>query len=146
MIAAAGREMLDMHGDRTKVRPLRNDRTGTAMNRAPIHLLPILALVACAPPAGYVNPHIQADYTIGNHLFDVRAVRAHGGYDVYVAELGGPYLTDFALLDTATHIEAAEEVIRPSCAEPSLDSDWRTYGVVPVPQPSLGIIARFRCS
>jgi hypothetical protein len=118
------------------------------MNRASIRLFPILALAstACAPPAGYSNPDIRADYTIGNHLFDVRAVRSSGGYDVYVAELGGPYLTDFALLDTATHVEAAQEVIRPRCAEPVLDNDWRTYGAVPAPQPSLGIIARFRCS
>jgi hypothetical protein len=118
------------------------------MHRVPIRLLPILVvgLAACAPPAGYANPDIQADYTIGNHLFDVRAVRAAGGYDVYVAELGGPYLTDFGLLDSATHIEAAEQVIGPSCAQPALDGNWRTYGVVPAPQPSLGIIARFRCS
>ena len=68
------------------------------------------------------------------------------GYNVYVAELGGPYLTDFGLLDTATHLEAAEQVIRPSCAEPALDSDWPTFGVEPAPQPSLGIIARFNCS
>lgn len=142
--------MLDMHGDRTKVRPLRNDRTGSAMTRAPIRLLPILGLAAvvgaCAPPAGYANPDIQADYTIGNHLFDVRAVRSPGGYDVYVAELGGPYLTDLGLLDTATHIEAAEEVIRPSCTQAVLDNDWRTFGMEPAPQPSLGIIARFSCS
>jgi hypothetical protein len=120
------------------------------MNRAPIRLLPILGLAAlvgaCAPPAGYANPDIQADYTIGNHLFDVRAVRSSVGYDVYVAELGGPYLTDFGLLDTATHIEAAEEVIRPSCTQAVLDSDGRTFGMVPAPQPSLGIIARFSCS
>jgi hypothetical protein len=117
------------------------------MHRAPIRLLPILvvALAACVPPAGYANPDIQADYTIGNHLFDVRAVRSAGGYDVYVAELGGPYLTDFGLLDSATHIEAAEQVIGPSCAQPALDGNWRTYGVEPAPQPSLGIIARFRC-
>ena len=136
--------------DRTKVRRLRNDRTGPAMTRAPIRLLPILGLAAlvaaCAPPAGYANPDIQADYTIGNHLFDVRAVRSPSGYDVYVAELGGPYLTDFGLLDTATHIEAAEEVIRPSCTQAALDNDWRTFGVEPAPQPSLGIIARFSCS
>ena len=116
--------MLDMRGDRIKVRPLRNDRTGSAMTRAPACLLPILAVAAvvgaCVPPAGYANPDIQADYTIGNHLFDVRAVRSAGGYDVYVAELGGPYLTDFGLLDTATHIEAAEEVIRPSCTQAAL--------------------------
>ena len=120
------------------------------MNRAPIRLLPILGLAAlvgaCAPPAGYANPDIQADYTIGNHLFDVRAVRSSVGYDVYVAELGGPYLTDFGLLDTATHIEAAEEVIRTSCTQAVLDSDGRTFGMVPAPQPSLGIIARFSCS
>jgi hypothetical protein len=140
--------MLDMHGDRTKVPALRNDRTGSAMTRAPIYLLPILALAlgACAPPAGYANPDIQADYTIGNHLFDVRAMRSSGGYDVYVAELGGPYLTDFGLLDTATHIEAAEEVIRPSCTQALLDNDWRTFGMEPAPQPSFGIIARFSCS
>jgi len=136
--------------DPTKVRPLRNDRTGSAMTRAPILLLPILGLAAvvgaCVPPAGYANPDIQADYTIGNHLFDVRAVRSAGGYDVYVAELGGPYLTDFGLLDTATHIEAAEEVIRPNCTQAALDNDWRTFGVEPAPQPSLGIIARFSCS
>jgi hypothetical protein len=140
--------MLDMHGDRTKVRPLRNRRAGSAMNRAPIRLLPILglALGACAPPAGYTNPDIQADYTIGNHLFDVRAVRSSDGYNVYVAELGGPYLTDFALLDTATHLDAAEAVISPSCADAVLENDWRTFGVEPAPQPSLGIIARFRCS
>ena len=144
--------MLDMHGDRTKVRPLRNDRTSPAMNRVPIRLLPILGLAlalilgACAPPAGYANPDIQADYTIGNHLFDVRAVRSSGGYDVYVAELGGPYLTDFGLLDRATHIEAAEEVIRPSCAQAVLDNDRHTFGMVPAPQPVLGIIARFSCS
>lgn len=142
--------MLDMRGDRIKVRPLRNDRTGSAMTRAPIRLLPILGLAAvvgaCVPPAGYANPDIQADYTIGNHLFDVRAVRSQGGYDVYVAELGGPYLTDFGLLDTATHIEAAEEVIRPSCTQAVLDNDWRTFGMEPAPQPSLGIIARFSCS
>jgi hypothetical protein len=117
-----------------------------AMQRAPIRLLPILVVAACAPPAGYADPEIQADYTIGNHLFDVRAVRSGGGYDVYVAELGGPYLTDFGLLDTATHIEAAEQVIRPTCTEPALDNDWRTFGMEPAPQPSLGIIARFRCS
>ena len=136
--------------DPTKVRPLRNDRTGSAMTRAPIRLLSILGLAAvvgaCVPPAGYANPDIQADYTIGNHLFDVRAVRSPSGYDVYVAELGGPYLTDFGLLDTATHIEAAEEVIRPSCTQAALDNDWRTFGVEPAPQPSLGIIARFSCS
>lgn len=144
------REMLDMHRDRTKVRPLRNDRTGSAMIRAPIRLLPILGLAAvveaCAPPAGYANPDIQADYTIGNHLFDVRAVRSSGGYDVYVAELGGPYLTEFGLLDTATHLEAAEEVIRPRCTQAVLDNDWRTFGMEPAPQPSFGIIARFTCS
>lgn len=117
------------------------------MHRAPILLLPILlTLEACAPPAGYANPDIQADYTIGNHLFDVRAVRSSGGYDVYVAELGGPYLTDFGMLDTATHIEAAEEVIRDRCTDAVLDNDWHTFGMVPAPQPSLGIIARFRCS
>jgi len=142
--------MLDMHGDRTKVRPLRNDRTGSAMTRAPIRLLPVLglaaAVAACAPPAGYANPDIQADYTIGNHLFDVRAVRSSAGYDVYVAELGGPYLTDFGLLDRATHIEAAEEVIRPSCAQAVLDNERHTFGMVPAPQPVLGIIARFSCS
>jgi hypothetical protein len=118
------------------------------MTRAPIRLLPILALAlgACVPPAGYSNPDVQADYTIGNHLFDVRAVRAPGGYDVYVAELGGPYLTDVALLDTTTHTEAAAEVIRPRCAEPALDGSWRTFGMEPAPQPSLGLVARFRCS
>ncbi len=51
-----------------------------------------------------------------------------------------------ALLDTATHIEAAEEVIRPSCTQAVLDNDWRTFGMEPAPQPSLGIIARFSCS
>jgi hypothetical protein len=120
------------------------------MTRAPACLLPILAVAAvvgaCAPPAGYANPDIQADYTIGNHLFDVRAVRSSAGYDVYVAELGGPYLTDFVVLDTATHVEAAEEVIRDSCRQAALDSDWRTFGMVPAPQPSYGIIARFSCS
>jgi hypothetical protein len=123
-------------------------KTGFAMTRAPICLLPILALVlgGCVPPAGYSNPDVQADYTIGNHLFDVRAVRSGGGYDVYVAELGGPYLTDFVVLDTPTHIEAAEQVIRNRCPEASLDNDWRTFGVLPAPQPSLGIIARFTCS
>jgi len=118
------------------------------MTRAPIRLLPVLALAlgACVPPAGYANPDLQADYTIGNHLFDVRAVRSSDGYDVYVAELGGPYLTDVALLDTATHTEAAAEVIRPRCAEPALDGSWRTFGMTPAPQPSLGLVARFRCS
>jgi hypothetical protein len=119
------------------------------MTRAPILLLPILAVAAlgaCAPPAGYTNPDIQADYTIGNHLFDVRAVRASEGYNVYVAELGGPYLTDFVTLDTATHIEAAEQVLRASCMPATLDNDWRTFGLVSAPQPSLGIIARFTCS
>lgn len=122
------------------------------MTRAPIRLLPILVpilaltLGACVPPAGYANPDIQADYTIGNHLFDVRAVRAAGGFDVYVAELGGPYLTDFVALDTATHIEAAEQVLRNRCAQASLSNDWRTFGVLPAPQPSLGIVARFSCS
>jgi hypothetical protein len=139
--------MLDMRGDRAKVRPFRNDRTGSAMNRAPLCFLPLaLVLGACVPPPGYANPDIRADYTIGNHLFDVRAVRSSGGYDVYVAELGGPYLTEVAVLDTATHIEAAEAVIRPSCTAPVLDNDWRTFGVEPAPQPSLGIVARFRCS
>ncbi len=113
-------------------------------------LLPILALTAvlgaCAPPAGYTNPDIHADYTIGNHLFDVRAVRASDGYNVYVAELGGPYLTDFALLDTATHIEAAEQVVGAHCVEASLDSDWWTFGLVSAPQPVLGIVARFTCA
>ena len=118
------------------------------MTRAPIRLLPILALAlgACVPPAGYTDPDIHADYTIGNHLFDVRAVRSSDGYNVYVAELGGPYLGDVVLLDTATHVEAAEEVIRPRCAAPVLDNDWRTFGMEPAPQPSLGIVARFRCS
>lgn len=118
------------------------------MIRAPIRLLPILALAlgACVPPAGYAHPDIQADYTIGNHLFDVRAVRAGEGYNVYVAELGGPYLSDIALLDTAVHLEAAEQVIRPRCAAPQLDNDWRTFGLEPAPQPSLGIVARFRCA
>jgi hypothetical protein len=120
------------------------------MTRAPIRLLPLLALAvalgACVPPAGYSNPDIQADYTIGNHLFDVRAVQAPGGYNVYVAELGGPYLTDFVALDTATHIEAAEQVISSRCAQASLDNDWRTFGVLPAPQPSLGIVTRFTCS
>jgi hypothetical protein len=119
------------------------------MTRAPT-CLPILALAAvvaaCAPPAGYTNPDIQADYTIGNHMFDVRAVQSAGGYDVYVAELGGPYLTEFVTLDRATHIEAAEEVIRPRCTQASLDNDWRTFGLEPAPQPVLGIVARFSCS
>ena len=113
-------------------------------------LLPILALAAavggCVPPPGYADPDIRADYTIGNHLFDVRAVRGTEGYDVYVAELGGPYFTDFVLLDVPTHIEAAEQVIRASCTDPSVQNDRRTFGVLPAPQPSLGIIARFSCS
>jgi hypothetical protein len=37
-------------------------------------------------------------------------------------------------------------VIRNRCPEASLDNDWRTFGVLPAPQPSLGIIARFTCS
>jgi hypothetical protein len=119
------------------------------MTRAPI-LLPILAaavvVAACAPPAGYSNPEIKAVYSLGNHLFDVRAVRAGEGYNVYVAELGGPYLTDFVTLDTATHIEAAEQVLRARCTAASLDNDWRTFGVVSAPQPVLGIVARFSCS
>jgi hypothetical protein len=142
--------MLDMGADPAKVRALRNDRTGSAMTRAPIRLLPMLALAAgvgaCVPPAGYTNPDIQADYTIGNHLFDVRAVRSSGGYNVYVAELGGPYLYNFVLLDRATHIEAAEQVISPLCPEASLDNDWPTFGLEPAPQPSLGIVAQFGCS
>jgi hypothetical protein len=142
--------MLDIAADPAKVPALRNHRTGSAMTRAPISLLPILALAAllgaCVPPPGYANPDIRADYTIGNHLFDVRAVRQTGGYDVYVAELGGPYLTDVALLDVPTHIEAAQRVIRASCPVPSVQNDWRTFGVLPAPQPSLGIIARFSCS
>jgi hypothetical protein len=119
------------------------------MTRA-TRLLPILGLAAavgaCAPPAGYTNPDIHADYTIGNHLFDVRAVRASGGYNVYVAELGGPYLTDFALLDTATHIDAAEQAVGGHCEAASLDNDWWTFGLVSAPQPVLGVVARFTCA
>ena len=119
------------------------------MTRA-IRLLPILAVAAaaaaCVPPAGYSNPDIQADYTIGNHLFDVRAVRAADGYNVYVAELGGPYLSDFVLLDTATHIEAAEQVVGARCVEATSDSHWWTFGLEPAPQPSLGIVTRLSCS
>ena len=105
--------MLDMAADPAKVRALRNHRTGSAMTRAPISLSPIVALAAllgaCVPPPGYANPDIRADYTIGNHLFDVRAVRQTEGYDVYVAELGGPYLTDVVLLGDgyeANHLRA----------------------------------------
>jgi hypothetical protein len=119
------------------------------MTRAPI-LLPILAaavvVAACAPPAGYSNPDIKADYTIGNHLFDVRAVETAGGYDVYVAELGGPHRLDFIMLDTPVHIEAAEHVLGDHCQQAVLDSDWRTFGFDGFPQPSIGIIARFSCS
>jgi hypothetical protein len=111
--------------------------------------LPILALAvvlgACAPPIGYANPDIRADYTVGNHLFDVRAIEVSDGYDVYVAELGGPYLSDFFLLDTATHVEAAEQVLGARCAQASLDNVWRTFGLVSAPQPVLGIVARFTC-
>jgi hypothetical protein len=63
-----------------------------------------------------------------------------------VAELGGPYLSDFVLLDTATHIEAAERVVGARCVAASLDNDWYTFGLVSAPQPSLGIVARFSCS
>ena len=120
------------------------------MTRALTRLFPTLAVAAavaaCAPPMGYTNPDIQADYTIGNHLFDVRAVETAGGYDVYVAELGGPHRLDFIMLDTATHVEAAELVLGDHCQEAVLDNDWRTFGFDGFPQPSLGIIARFSCS
>ena len=120
------------------------------MTRALTRLLPILALAAgvaaCAPPMGYDNPHIHADYTIGNHLFDVRAVETAGGYNVYVAELGGPHRLDFVLHDTATHVDAAEYVLGANCERAVLDSSWRTFGFDGFPQPSLGIIASFSCS
>lgn len=120
------------------------------MTRALIRLFSILALAAavtaCAPPMGYDNPDIQADYTIGNHLFDVRAVETAEGYDVYVAELGGPHRLDFIMLDTPTHIEAAEIVLGDNCEQAALDNNWRTFGFDGFPQPSLGIIARFSCS
>lgn len=111
----------------------------------PILILAV-TLGACAPPAGYSNPDIKASYVIGNHLFDVRAVRASDGYDVYVAELGGNYLTDVALLDTPKHVEAAELVIGDRCDGMSQANDWRTFGFDGFPQPSLGIVARFTCS
>jgi hypothetical protein len=104
------------------------------------------ALAACAPPVGYRNPDVKAAYTIDNHLFDVRAVQVGTGYDVYVAELGGPYLSDFVLLDTDEHILAAELVLGDRCRDPSLAGDWRTFGFDGVPQPSLGIVARFNCA
>jgi hypothetical protein len=143
--------MLDMGADRIKVRPSRNDPTGLAMTRALIRLFPFLAvtaaLAACAaPPMGYDNPDIKADYTIGNHLFDVRAVETADGYDVYVAELGGPMRADFIMLDTATHLEAAEYVLGDHCQQAVLDNDWRTFGFDGFPQPSIGIIARYSCS
>jgi hypothetical protein len=144
------REMLDMGADRIKVRPSRNEPTGYAMTRALIRLLPILAtaagVAACAPPMGYDNPDIKADYTIGNHLFDVRAVETTDGYDVYVAELGGPHRLDFIMLDTATHVEAAENVLGDHCERAVLDNNWRTFGFDGFPQPSLGIVASFSCS
>jgi hypothetical protein len=122
-----------------------------ALRRWPtLTLGPILtlaaALAACAPPIGYTNPDVKAGYAIGNHLFDVRAVQAGSGYDVYVAELGGPYLSDFVLLDTDTHVEAAELVLGDRCRNPSLAGDWLTFGFDGIPQPSLGIIARFNCT
>ncbi|MEM7024381.1 MAG: hypothetical protein AAF637_17640 [Pseudomonadota bacterium] len=120
------------------------------MTSTPFRILPILALGwalgACVPPAGYENPDIRADYVIQDHLFDVRAVENANGYDVYVAELGGPYLTDFALLDTDAHARAAELVLRDRCDNPALDGNWYTFGVVPAPQPSLGVVASFTCS
>lgn len=111
----------------------------------PILILAV-GLGACTPPAGYRNPDAKASYVIGNHMFDVRAVRAPGGYDVYVAELGGNYLTDVVLLDTPRHVEAAGLVIGDRCEGISQANQWRTFGFDGFPQPSLGIVARFTCS